>query len=88
MLDLGCFFSFLILYTVGRAPWTEDQPVARLLPTQRTTQTQNERTETFMPQVGFEPTMPVFECKKTVYALDHEATVIGVLSTTQRLWLL
>jgi hypothetical protein len=39
MLDLGCFLSFLILYTVGRTPWTGDQPVAR------TTQTQNKRTQ-------------------------------------------
>jgi hypothetical protein len=27
-------FSFLIIYTVGRSPWTGDQPVARPLPTQ------------------------------------------------------
>jgi hypothetical protein len=26
-LDLGRFFSFLNLYTVGRTPWTGDQPV-------------------------------------------------------------
>jgi hypothetical protein len=26
------FFSFLIFYTVGRTPWTGDQPVARPLP--------------------------------------------------------
>jgi hypothetical protein len=38
LLDLGRFFSFLILYTVGRTPWTGDQPVARPLPTHRTTQ--------------------------------------------------
>jgi hypothetical protein len=31
----GPFFSFLILYTVGRTPRTGDQPVARLLPTHR-----------------------------------------------------
>jgi hypothetical protein len=37
LLDLGYFFSFLILYTVGRTPWTGDQPVARPLPTHRTT---------------------------------------------------
>jgi hypothetical protein len=29
------FFSFLILHTVGRTPWTGDQPIARLLPTHR-----------------------------------------------------
>jgi hypothetical protein len=41
-------FSFLILYTVGRTPWTGDQPVARQLPTHRTTQAQNKSTQTFM----------------------------------------
>jgi hypothetical protein len=30
-----------------------------------------------MPQVGFEPTIPVFERVKTVHALDRAATVIG-----------
>jgi hypothetical protein len=40
LLALGRFFSFLILYTVGRTPWTGDQPVARHLPTHRTTQTE------------------------------------------------
>jgi hypothetical protein len=30
-----------------------------------------------MPQVGFEPTIPVFERAKIVYALDSAATVIG-----------
>jgi hypothetical protein len=37
---LWLYGSFLILYTVGRTPWTGDQPVARPLPTHRTTQTQ------------------------------------------------
>jgi hypothetical protein len=32
LLDLGRFFSFLILYTVSSTPWTGDQPVARCLP--------------------------------------------------------
>jgi hypothetical protein len=32
-------------YTDGRTPWTSDQPVARPLPTHRTTQTQNKRTQ-------------------------------------------
>jgi hypothetical protein len=36
-------------YTDGRTPWTSDQPVARPLPTQRKTQTQNKRTQTSMP---------------------------------------
>jgi hypothetical protein len=54
LLDLGRFFSFLTIYTVGRTPWTGDQPVARPLPTHRTTQTQNKHTQTAMPSVGFE----------------------------------
>jgi hypothetical protein len=33
LLHLGSIFSFLILHTVGRTPWTGDQPVARPLPT-------------------------------------------------------
>jgi hypothetical protein len=49
LLGLGRFFIFLILYAVGGTPWTGDQPVARLLPTHRTTQTQNKRTHTSMP---------------------------------------
>jgi hypothetical protein len=32
-----------------------------------------------MPQVGFEPTIPVFERAKTVHALDRAVTVIGSL---------
>jgi hypothetical protein len=40
LLGLGRFFSFLTLYTGGRSPWTWDQPVARPLPTRRTTQTE------------------------------------------------
>jgi hypothetical protein len=56
-----------------------DQPIARPLPTQRTTQTQNKRTQTFIPRVGFEPTIPVFERAKTVHALNLAATVIGGL---------
>jgi hypothetical protein len=82
LLDLGRFFSFLILYTVGRTPSTGDQPVARPLPTHRTTQTQNKRTQTSMPWVGFEPTIPEFEWTKTVYGLDHAAIVISKSGST------
>jgi hypothetical protein len=79
-LDFGRFFGFLILYTVGRTPWRGDQPVERPLPTHKTTQTQNKRTQTFMPQVGFEPTTPKFKRAKTGHALDSAATVIGIVS--------
>jgi hypothetical protein len=74
------YFSSLFFYTVGRTHWTGDQPVARSLPTHRTAQTQNERTQTSMPQVRFEPTTPVFERTKTVRALDLAANVIGHIS--------
>jgi hypothetical protein len=68
LLGLGRFFSFLIIYTVGRTPWTGDQPLARPLSAHRTTQTQNKRKQTSMPQVGFEPTIQVHD-------LDLAATV-------------
>jgi hypothetical protein len=45
LFGLGRFFSFLILYTVCSTSWTGDQPVARPLPTHRTTQSQNKRTQ-------------------------------------------
>jgi hypothetical protein len=73
-------FSVLNLFTVGRTPWTGDQPVAGQLPTHRTTQTQNKHTQTFMPRVEFEPTIPVLERAKAVHALDRAATVIGTIS--------
>jgi hypothetical protein len=72
--------QFLNLYTVGRTPGTGDQPVARPLPTHRTTQTQNKCKKTSMHGVGFEPMIPVFEWAKTVHALDRAATVIGTTS--------
>jgi hypothetical protein len=51
-----------------------DQPVARPLPTHRTT-TQNKRTQTAMSRVGLEPTILVFEWTKTVHA--RAVTVVG-----------
>jgi hypothetical protein len=35
------------------------------------------QTQTAMPRVGFEPTIPVFERAKTFHALDRAASVIG-----------
>jgi hypothetical protein len=45
----------------------------------RTTQTPNESRQTFIPRVGFEPMIPVFERAKTFHALYRAATVIGFL---------
>jgi hypothetical protein len=81
-LDLGRFFSFLIFYIVDRTPGTGDQPIAWPLPAHRTAQTQNKRTQTSMPQVGFETTIPVFERAKTERAANvvgHEDVCILVL---------
>jgi hypothetical protein len=43
---------------------------------------QNKSTQTSMPRVGFEPTIPVFERAKTVHASDRAATVMGSWDTT------
>jgi hypothetical protein len=41
MMNLGhCFYSFLIIQTVGRTLWAGDQPVASPLPTQDNTNTE------------------------------------------------
>jgi hypothetical protein len=69
-------YSFLILYTVGRNPWTGGQTVARPIPTHRTTQTENKRTQISMPRLRFESTIPVFERAKTVHALDRAAIFV------------
>jgi hypothetical protein len=36
-----------------------------------------------MPQVGFEPTIPMFEQAKTVHVLERAVTVIG----SEHIWL-
>jgi hypothetical protein len=84
-LDHDRFFSFLIFYRVGRTPWTRDEPVARPLPAHRTAQTQIKHTQTSMPEVGFEPTIPMLERAKIVHALDRTATVIGTVEVTVKI---
>jgi hypothetical protein len=69
-LGLGRFFSFLILYTVSSLDGGSARRKASIY-------TQNKRTRTSMPRVGFEPTIPVFEEAKAVNASDGAATVIG-----------
>jgi hypothetical protein len=76
-------FSSLILYTVGRTPWTGDQPVARPLPIHKTTETQNEHERDsiprsqcmserrqFMPQTAL-PLWSAVSLKKKL-KIDHE----------------
>jgi hypothetical protein len=42
----GLLFNSVLFFTGGRTPWTSDHPVARPLPTHRTTQAQNKRIHT------------------------------------------
>jgi hypothetical protein len=37
-----------------------------------------QRKQISLPEVGFEPTIPLFERTKTVHAFDRAATVIGI----------
>jgi hypothetical protein len=54
------FFSFLILHTVSMSPW-DGASASR----KASTYTQNKRTQTSMPWMGFEPTTPV------LWAAEH-----------------
>jgi hypothetical protein len=58
-----------------------DQPVAKPLPINRTTQTQNKRTQTSLPRVRLEPTTPALMWPKKVHAADRAVTVIGLKKT-------
>jgi cytochrome bd-type quinol oxidase subunit 1 len=61
---LAAFSVSWSFYTVGRTPWTGNEPVVRPLPPHRTTQIQNKCTQTSMRQVGFAFTIPVLERAK------------------------
>jgi hypothetical protein len=79
------FLQFLdLFYTVGRPPRTGNQPVAKPLPTHKATKTQNKRTHTSMPRVGFEPTIKMFERTMMVHALDRAAAVNGSCPLPER----
>jgi hypothetical protein len=82
LLDPGLFFSFVILfYAEGRTPWINLSPSqGRYLHTGQ--HKQNKRTQTSMPLVEIEPTIPVSERAKTVHALDRVVTVIGKILST------
>jgi hypothetical protein len=59
-----------LLYIVCRTLSTGDQPVSRPLPTKRTTEAKDKRSQTSTPPVGFEPTTSV---------LERAANAIGVI---------
>jgi hypothetical protein len=62
--------GLVVAFSVERTPWTGDQHVAR------TMQKQNERTQTSMPRVGFEPTIPIFKASEDSSCLSA-ATAMG-----------
>jgi hypothetical protein len=63
-------------YTDGRTPWTSDQPVARSLPTHRTTQNKS------MPFSGIRTHDPSVQWANTIRSIDRAATVIDLLINT------
>jgi hypothetical protein len=75
LLGPGLFVnSVFILYTDGRTPWTSDKPIARPLPTHRTTQTQNKRIHRH-PYLEWDSNSRSQRLSKR-RALDRAATVI------------
>jgi hypothetical protein len=76
LVDLGRFFSFLIL---TESVWIHGLGISPSQSCSLHTEQhkQNKRTQTSMPWVGFEPPSPVFERAKMVHALDRAATVIA-----------
>jgi hypothetical protein len=81
LLDFGCFFTFLIFYTVGRTLWTRDQSPARPLPTKRTAKTHKKTHTDTLASSGTGAQRSSGGRKK---ALDRMATVIGVVFTCSR----
>jgi hypothetical protein len=71
LVDFARFFSVLICTESAGLLGQGDQPVTRPL------RTQNKRRQIFMPRVGFELMIPVFERAKMVLALDRAVIVIG-----------
>jgi hypothetical protein len=79
LLDLGRFFSFLILYTVGRDS-LDGGSARRKAATCTQIKTNTEWSHTDIDALsGIRTTIPAFERAKTAYALDPAATVIGFL---------
>jgi hypothetical protein len=71
------FFSFLIyIQSVGLLGRGISPSQGRYLHTGQHKHRIN--TLTYIPRVGFEPTIPVFEREKTVHTSDHAATMIDV----------
>jgi hypothetical protein len=68
LLDLGCFFSFLIIYTVGSTPWMRDQPVQGLY-----------IYTDIRASSGIRTHNPRVRASEDNYALDSAVTLIGLV---------
>jgi hypothetical protein len=63
----------------GRAPWIRDRPILKPVPTQE--DNTEKRADSYMPQVGSEPTFPVFDRSKTgVITVKGKGKVVPVLN--------
>jgi hypothetical protein len=81
--DLGSVYSFLIhTESVGLLGRGISPSQGRYLHTVEH-KTYSKRTQTSLLRMRFEPTIPVFERAKTVHALDHAATIIGLQRNTR-----
>jgi hypothetical protein len=69
-----------ILQIVGRSPWTGDEPVARPLPTQGSTNMEQTRTGRHVSS-GIRTYDPNDVWPKIFHALDLTATVAGSINT-------
>jgi hypothetical protein len=78
LLGRGLFFSSVIIFT-QMADSLDERSAHRKAPTyiQDNINTEQKHTQTSMPWVGIEPTIPALERAKKVHALDRAATVIG-----------
>jgi hypothetical protein len=83
LLGLVRFFSFLILYTVGRTPWTGDQPVAGLLPAHTGQQKHRINHTDIHASSEIRTHDPSVRANK-VHALDRATTVTGDLNIYYR----
>jgi hypothetical protein len=77
--SMGLLSQFPNHFTDGRTPWPGDQLVARHRIKHRETNTRTHaHNQTFMPWVGFDPTILASERAKTLHALDRSATETGL----------
>jgi hypothetical protein len=67
-------FSFLILYTFGRTPWTGDQPIARPLLTHRTTQTKNKRIQYKYPCLEWDSNLRSYRSREQRQFMSNDGS--------------